>query len=106
MIDLVTMTTPELRALQDEVVKAIKERDQAEFLKAREEILAIAKRAGYSVGELVAGIKVGPGKVKAVVPIQYRDESDGSKTWTGRGRPPKWVKESLAGGKTLDDLRV
>ncbi|MBA4095048.1 MAG: histidinol phosphate phosphatase, partial [Candidatus Accumulibacter sp.] len=26
--------------------------------------------------------------------------------WTGRGRQPKWVKEWVEGGKSLDKLRV
>jgi DNA-binding protein H-NS len=32
--------------------------------------------------------------------------SDGTRSWSGRGPQPGWVKEALAGGKTLDDLRV
>lgn len=34
--------------------------------------------------------------------VRYRSE-DG-KTWSGRGRKPKWVIEALAAGKTLEDL--
>jgi len=33
--------------------------------------------------------------------------SDGAgKTWTGRGPQPGWLKEAIAGGKSLEDLRA
>ena len=34
----------------------------------------------------------------------YRDEQ--GNTWSGRGRRPGWLKEALASGKTLDDLKA
>jgi DNA-binding protein H-NS len=36
--------------------------------------------------------------------VRYRD--DAGNTWTGRGPRPKWMKEAIAGGKALDDLKV
>jgi DNA-binding protein H-NS len=33
--------------------------------------------------------------------------SDGAgKSWTGRGPQPRWLKEAIAGGKALEDLRA
>lgn len=32
--------------------------------------------------------------------------TDGTNTWTGRGRRPQWFLDALAGGKAMDDLRV
>ncbi|WP_246294617.1 H-NS family nucleoid-associated regulatory protein [Piscinibacter koreensis] len=32
--------------------------------------------------------------------------SDGSNNWSGRGPQPGWLKQALASGKSLDDLRV
>ena len=33
--------------------------------------------------------------------------SDGAgKSWTGRGPQPRWLKEAIAGGKSLEDLRA
>ncbi|NLD54070.1 MAG: H-NS histone family protein [Burkholderiaceae bacterium] len=34
----------------------------------------------------------------------YRDEH--GNTWSGRGRRPGWLKDALASGKTLDDLKA
>jgi len=104
MIDLSNMSTSELRDLQAKVTVAIKDRGQAEASAAREQILAIAKNVGLSVGDLMGGIKAG--KIKAVVPVRFRNKDDASKTWTGRGRQPTWIKEWVESGKSLDDLRV
>ncbi|MDM0109901.1 H-NS family nucleoid-associated regulatory protein [Variovorax sp. J22R24] len=35
--------------------------------------------------------------------LLYRDEAGNS--WTGRGPQPRWMKEAIARGKTLEDLR-
>ncbi|WP_444813507.1 H-NS family nucleoid-associated regulatory protein [Variovorax gracilis] len=31
--------------------------------------------------------------------------SDGINSWTGRGPKPPWLREAIAGGKTLEDLK-
>jgi len=36
--------------------------------------------------------------------VLYSD--GGGKTWTGRGPQPRWIKEAIAGGKSLEDLRA
>jgi DNA-binding protein H-NS len=40
------------------------------------------------------------------VAVRYRHPDNASQQWTGRGRQPKWVKEWVEGGKSLDKLRV
>ncbi|MDQ2779222.1 MAG: H-NS histone family protein [Pseudomonadota bacterium] len=36
---------------------------------------------------------------------KFRDEVSGG-TWVGRGKRPQWLRDALAGGKSLDDYRV
>jgi DNA-binding protein H-NS len=44
-----------------------------------------------------------PAKAKKTAPAAtYRD---GDKSWSGRGPKPGWLKQALAAGKSLDDLR-
>lgn len=38
--------------------------------------------------------------------VQYRNPTNPSQAWTGRGKQPKWVSEWVQGGKSLDALRV
>ena len=55
----------------------------------------------------------GPGKGRAAkksaangapVGVKYRD--DEGNTWGGRGPRPRWLRNALAAGKTLEDFRV
>jgi len=43
-------------------------------------------------------------KTKIVVPVKYRDEA--GHTWSGRGLRPIWLRDAIAGGKTLKDFEV
>jgi DNA-binding protein H-NS len=38
--------------------------------------------------------------------MKYRNLDNNAQQWTGRGRQPKWVKEWLDSGKSLDLLGV
>lgn len=107
-VDLSKLSVAELRALQDEVKLALKEREQEEQSKAREQILAIAQSAGISLKELLGGSPRGAGKggKGGKVAVQYRHPSNASQQWTGRGRQPAWVRDWVKSGKSLDDLRV
>ena len=44
-------------------------------------------------------------QTKKVAP-KYRNPSDASQTWTGRGLKPKWLKELLDQGRTLDEFTI
>lgn len=102
-MDLSNLSVADLRALQDQVTKQLKVAAQQDIAKAREEIQAIALRAGISLHELLKGAV---GKNGGKVAVQYRNPGNAEQQWTGRGRQPMWVKEWLDAGKTLDALRV
>jgi DNA-binding protein H-NS len=53
-VDLSSYNLSELKGLQYEIEKEIKDRQQRDVKKAREQILAIAQEAGLSVEELLA----------------------------------------------------
>lgn len=106
-VDLSGYNLNELKSLQGDVEKAIKDRQHQDLQKAREQVLAIAKEAGISVEELLAtsSKKVNKAGGQKAQP-QYQNPKDTSQTWTGRGRKPKWIADALAGGKKLDDFRM
>jgi DNA-binding protein H-NS len=37
---------------------------------------------------------------------KYRNPSNRSETWAGRGKQPRWVTNLLKSGKRIDDLRI
>jgi len=106
-IILSTYSLSELRNLQSDLELEIKSRTNEELQKAREKILAIAEATGVSVKEILAfdqkKIKTDIGQK---VQVRYQNPDDNAKTWTGRGRQPKWIAEGLAVGKSLDHFRI
>jgi DNA-binding protein H-NS len=103
-MDLSNMSSSDLRNLQEQIKRELKNREGTDKQKAREQIFAIAQSVGVPLKELLGSLpKSGKGsKVEA----RYRNPADGSQKWTGRGRQPKWVKDWVDAGKSLDDLRI
>jgi DNA-binding protein H-NS len=103
-MDLSNMSLGDLRNLQEQIKQEMKKREQQEVQKAREQILAIAQSVGVPLKDLVA--TAGRGAKTGSVAVRYRNPDNANQQWTGRGRQPKWVKEWVEGGKSLDKLRV
>jgi DNA-binding protein H-NS len=111
-MDLSNLSLGDLRNLQEQVKQEMKKREVQEVQKAREQILAIAQSVGMPLKDLIASSTRGSGSAKAAggntgsVAVRYRNPDNSQQQWTGRGRQPKWVKEWVEGGKSLDQLRV
>ena len=74
-----------------------------------EKVYKLAHDNGLDISDLLAADK--PKNTKAKKPRgkvspKYKNPANGSETWTGRGRQPRWVVDALAGGKSLDDLLI
>ncbi len=105
--DLANYNLSELKGLQHDIEKEIKSRQQGDLANARQQILAIAQKAGISVEDLLATGPKKPNKgTGQKVQAQYQNPADKAQTWTGRGRQPKWIAEGIAGGKQLADFRI
>ena len=108
-MDLSNLSLGDLRNLQEQIKQEMKKREHQEVQKAREQILAIAQSVGVPLKDLIntsgRGAK-SAGAGAGSVAVRYRNPDDASQQWTGRGRQPKWVKEWVEGGKSLDQLRV
>jgi DNA-binding protein H-NS len=105
MQDLSRYSLSQLRTLEAQIVEELKKRHFLGVSQAREQILHIARGAGLSVKELLAGKspkepKSSPREAK------FRHPDDAAKQWSGRGRQRGWVKDWLAAGKSLDDTKV
>jgi DNA-binding protein H-NS len=61
-----------------------------------------AQELGFTTSPIKA---VQTTKVTNTVAPKYQN-SDGSMTWTGRGKHPKWVNDHLSAGGSLDDLLI
>jgi DNA-binding protein H-NS len=106
-MDLSNLSLADLRNLQDQIKQEMKKREQQEVQKAREQILAIAQSVGLPLKDLInANGRGKSAQAGSSVAVRYRNPNNASQQWTGRGRQPKWVKEWVEGGKSLDQLRV
>lgn len=104
MMNLSKYTVKDLERLKREIDKEITSRRKQEERQAREELKEVAARYGFSLNELVGGVTVSKGRSQGKSQDKFRHPRDPSKTWTGRGRKPKWVKEWEAAGCSIDDL--
>ncbi|WP_265502309.1 H-NS histone family protein [Paracoccus beibuensis] len=89
----------DLRVRLDRAINSYEDRKRREALNAIEEA---AREHGFNLSELT-GTKT---RRSGTVAPKYANPEDPTMTWTGRGRQPKWVKESLDSGKQLEDLAI
>ncbi|QPT38934.1 DNA binding protein, nucleoid-associated [Oligella ureolytica] len=94
MTDLKNMNADELRSLRAKIDSELKKREAKERQEARKKIIDIAKTHGINIAELAKNERL------------YRNPDNQWETWTGRGRKPKWVKEWLEAGRSLEELEV
>ena len=102
-MDLSNLSASELRNLQEQVKRELKKRESHDLQKAKDEIFAIAQRVGLPLKDLIASNPRGKG---GTVAARFRNPGDAGQQWTGRGLQPKWVKDWVDSGKSIDDLRI
>ncbi|MFQ6550253.1 H-NS family nucleoid-associated regulatory protein [Aestuariibius sp. 2305UL40-4] len=105
-IRLDKLSLDELKNLQKEVAQAITSFEKRQRDDALAAIQAAAKEHGYSLDELMGGSSKKTAKPKTPAAPKYRHPENPEMTWSGRGRQPKWIKDALADGKTLDDYLI
>jgi len=105
MYDLSKYTLAQLRALEVQVIDELKTQHFLSISKAREQILHIAQNAGLSEKQLRA-IRVSKAPTQRDVKMKFHNPKNPTQQWSGRGRQPAWVKEWIASGKPIDDLKV
>jgi DNA-binding protein H-NS len=100
-VNLEKMSYAELLKLQERVEAAISEKRVADAASTKEQLRAMAEKAGFSLNDLFGkrGRK-GSGEVK------YRNPANSSQTWTGRGRKPNWFLDAVKKGAKPDSLKA
>lgn len=105
-MDLSSLNAKQLKALRKDVEKELSSRRAAEQKRAREELKEVASKYGFSLNELVGGSSAGKATRRTRAPVKYRHPDDPTKTWTGRGRKPLWIKAWESSGRSLDELEA
>jgi DNA-binding protein H-NS len=95
------MSHEELVQLQKDVKKALSTFEDRRRKEALIEMQEVARKHGLELADIVKG-----GKKGSVSAPKYRHPENSALTWAGRGRQPRWIKEALEQGKSLDDMRI
>ena len=101
-VNLDNLSYAELLKLQERVETAISERRLEDAAATKEQLRAMAEKAGFDVRELFG--KRGPKKSSSEV--KYRNPKDTSQTWTGRGRKPNWLVDAVKKGTKLESFAI
>ncbi|MFO8155648.1 MAG: H-NS family nucleoid-associated regulatory protein [Pseudomonadota bacterium] len=105
-INLEAFSEADLNELEKRLTKERKRREKDKIKDAQKELRQVAEKYGMTPEEVLTGAS-GPRKgARAKVAPKYRHPDDESKTWTGRGRVPKWVQEWEQNGGNRDDLLI
>lgn len=103
-----SMSVDDLWRLHESLVSAITEKIQAEKLRLETRLKQL--RATSPSASVYSKIPA-PKEPKARRPYpevkpKFRDSSDPSVTWSGRGKLPRWLTQHLKSGKKLEDFKI
>lgn len=103
MINMEGFSLEELKILSNDINKELHVRDMGSINEARKEAKRIIDKYNVDISDLVSGTSnIMEGKVSVA---KYQHKLD-SRTWSGRGRKPLWIKEWEERGNDLEDLRI
>lgn len=102
------MSYDELLAVKTRVDQELNARGPGELEALMVKLTLIANAQGLSPADLF-GARSKPKREerkKREAKIRYRNPDDANETWTGIGKPKKWLKQKLDAGATLEDFAV
>src|SRR2546430_9534581 len=98
-IDLQSMPLDELWALHETICSILARKLEAEKRSLEQRLNKLRRTIGNASNETHER------RPYPKVHPKFRNPKPPHQTWSGRGRQPRWVRELLAAGKTIDDLR-
>lgn len=118
-MDISALSLGELQKLKTKIEKEIEGRNKKQRGQAMDEIKSIVAKYGLKLEEVISskpaaspktrkGAAKKPAKpAKKASAVLYRHPENEQLTWSGgRGRPPQWIKDWKATGRSLDEARV
>ncbi len=100
-------TLSELLAQKAALERQIAETQREERAAAIAQVKALMSQYGLTLADIGGSGRAAalPRAGGAKVAPKYRDPATGA-TWSGRGLQPRWLREALAGGRSLSDFAV
>jgi len=114
MIELKGLSYAELRKLLEQTEAALAEKRVEEMKVLADGYAKKLQMGGFSISEGIDALKPYlPSKAaKLSSPdgktreAKYANPEDATQTWVGVGKPPKWFRDSLASGRTREEMKL
>jgi DNA-binding protein H-NS len=103
------LTSEELTNLAEDIQNAIRAKREEAKEALRAEIAEITEKAGLlglDPAEIIGRSRKARVVNRTEVRPKYRDKRDPTRTWSGRGRLPHWLKERIDAGENKDDYLI
>ena len=95
-----------LKQQRDEIDNRLRELRDGAIKDFKARVLAEAEALEVDILELFGTAKKPKRRGAATAPIKYRDPKNPQNTWSGRGRPAKWLKAKMDAGEDKEDYAV
>jgi DNA-binding protein H-NS len=89
------MSYAELAEMEAQIQRLKIGKQNAERSELRLRLTDLAQEHGFDIHDLFGKARKG----KGTVAIKYSDPKNPENTWTGRGRPPRWLAAAMKGGR-------
>lgn len=109
------MATTSLKSLDEQINRLTKKKEQLQAKTRKPVIASIIKQLqtyNITIEELQAAFSAKPARKSSVrktsskpVAPKYRHPDTGE-TWTGRGKPPRWISAAVDGGATRESFLI
>jgi DNA-binding protein H-NS len=99
--DLKSMSVDELWFLHELVASVLASKISAEKARLERQLC----RLGRGTADSPKDVRYARRPYPHVFP-KYRNPTQPSETWAGRGKQPRWLTAQLSSGKKLDDFRI
>ena len=105
-MDIKNLSIEQLKDLLQQIPAEIKFREKEVKANVLKELKSLAGSHGFSLSDLVKGEEAEARSKSSPVKPKYRNPFNAEETWAGRGRQPRWVRDHLAQGKSIDTLLI
>jgi len=101
------MKIEDLVEMRDDIEIVIREKKEEATEEFKKEVEDRAKKLGIDLASLYGAKRRGPkAGGGSTVAVKYRDPKNPDNTWSGRGRPAKWLSEYMDRGRKKEDFLV
>ncbi len=111
-VDVSRLSFAELTALRAQLDQQIAEKRSEELKVLTDGFVKKLEAAGFTADEGMQALRpylAGSGRKAnqgAAAPVLFRDPSDPTNTWSGRGRAPRWLQDHIAAGRSKEEFKA